>query len=219
MNRRRVLAGAAVTATGVFLAASLGGARAGEARAVKEGGTFRVVAVGGFYTIDPALVGRPGRVPRPSPCVRWTARLSGQVPAGGASRGARSRRGAAGRLEGRQDLHISDPQGRALLGRHTRHRAELRAGVRADLRPVHEFVPGGLLRHHRRGHGDARGEDEDACGSLGCRPYPHGETDEACRGLSGPPGRPDQPLRGSGEPPGEPAGRERRRCRARPRTT
>ena len=48
MNRRRVLAGAAVTATGVFLAASMGGARAGEARAVKEGGTFRVVAAGGF---------------------------------------------------------------------------------------------------------------------------------------------------------------------------
>ena len=63
MNRRRVLAGAAVTATGVFLAASMGGARAGEARAVKEGGTFRVIAAGGFYTIDPALVGGPAEFP------------------------------------------------------------------------------------------------------------------------------------------------------------
>ena len=57
MNRRRVLAGAAVTATGVFLAASMGGARAGEARAVKEGGTFRVVAAGLLNVIDPALSG------------------------------------------------------------------------------------------------------------------------------------------------------------------
>jgi ABC-type transport system substrate-binding protein len=57
MNRRRVLAGAAVTATGVALAASLGGARAGETRAGKEGGTFRVVVAGLLDTIDPALAG------------------------------------------------------------------------------------------------------------------------------------------------------------------
>jgi ABC-type transport system substrate-binding protein len=69
MNRRRVLAGAAVTATGVFLAASLGGARAGEGRGAKEGGTFRVVTAGGFFTIDPALAGNgpaEGPVLRPT---------------------------------------------------------------------------------------------------------------------------------------------------------
>ncbi len=52
-----------MTATGVFLAASMGGARAGDARAVKDGGTFRVIAAGGFYTIDPALVGGPAEFP------------------------------------------------------------------------------------------------------------------------------------------------------------
>ena len=53
MNRRRVLAGAAVTATGAFLAASLAGARASGS---KDGGTFSVaVPVGFFGGIDPAL--------------------------------------------------------------------------------------------------------------------------------------------------------------------
>ena len=83
MNRRRVLAGAAVAATGVFLAASLGGARAGEARVVKEGGTFRVVAVGGFYTIDPALIGGPAELPvlRPA-CAGLLAFPDKSLPAG-----------------------------------------------------------------------------------------------------------------------------------------
>ena len=83
MNRRRVLAGAAVTATGVFLAASMGGARAGEARAMKEGGTFRVVAAGGFFTIDPALVGGPAEFPvlRPA-CAGLLAFPDKSLPAG-----------------------------------------------------------------------------------------------------------------------------------------
>ena len=86
MNRRRVLAGAAVTATGVFLAASLGGARAGEGRGVKEGGTFRVVTAAGFFTIDPALAGNgPAQGPVLRPACAGLPRLSGQVPAGGAS--------------------------------------------------------------------------------------------------------------------------------------
>lgn len=56
MSPRRVLAGAAATAVGVFLAASLGGARAGGVKE-GEGGTFLIAAVPGrFSTIDPALV-------------------------------------------------------------------------------------------------------------------------------------------------------------------
>ena len=84
MNRRRVLAGAAVTATGVFLAASLGGARAGEGRGVKEGGTFRVVTAGGFFTIDPALLGNgPAEVSvlRPA-CAGLLAFPDKSLPAG-----------------------------------------------------------------------------------------------------------------------------------------
>ena len=84
MNRRRVLAGAAVTATGVFLAASLGGARAGEGRGVKEGGTFRVVTAGGFFTIDPALAGNgpaEGSVLRPT-CAGLLASPDKSLPAG-----------------------------------------------------------------------------------------------------------------------------------------
>ncbi len=83
MNTRRVLAGAAVTATGVFLAASIGGARAGETRAAKEGGTFRVIAAGGFYTIDPALVGGPAEFPvlRPA-CAGLLAFPDKSLPAG-----------------------------------------------------------------------------------------------------------------------------------------
>jgi len=83
MNRRRVLAGAAATATGVLLAASRGGARAGEGRAVKEGGTFRVVTAGGFFTIDPALVGAPAEPPvlRPA-CAGLLAFPDKALPAG-----------------------------------------------------------------------------------------------------------------------------------------
>ncbi len=44
------------------------------------------------------------------------------------------------------------------------------------------------------------GKTKTLAGVSAVRPDPHGETDEACRGLSDASGGPDQPLRGSGEP-------------------
>jgi peptide/nickel transport system substrate-binding protein len=82
MNRRRVLAGAAVTATGVLLAASLGGARAAETRAAKEGGTFRMaITVGLFHAVDPALYGLEYRILRPA-CAALMSYPDEPLPAG-----------------------------------------------------------------------------------------------------------------------------------------
>ena len=183
MNRRRVLAGAAVTATGVFLAASLGGARAGETRAVKEGGTFRVVAAGLLDTIDPALAGTllEGSVLRPA-CAGLLAFPDKPLPAGlqvepdlAEAQPVVSKDGKTYTFTIRKDARFSD-------GTRVTARNFVRAFERI-LNPSMNSSQVVRFRRHRRGQGDARGKGDDAHRRLGGGPDPHGQTDEARRGL------------------------------------
>ena len=71
-------------------------------------------------------------------------------PAGLAAR-AGARRSGAGRLQGRQDVHVHDPQGRALLRRQAGDGARVRARARANPRSCDE------IDQRRRPRGDIVG--------------------------------------------------------------
>ena len=208
MNRRRVLAGVAATATGVLLAASIGGARAGEARAVKEGGTFRVVAAGLLYTIDPALAGTPPEVPvlRPA-CAGLLAFPDKSLPAGlrvepdlAEAQPVVSKDGKTYTFRIRKDARFSD--GTPVTARNF---------VRAFERIFDPSMNSSQVAYFDAivgAQGRCSREDEDARGSLGGRPDPHSETHEARRGLSDPPGRSGLALCSSDGSPSESGGRE-----------
>ncbi len=108
--------------------ASLLLAAAGSPRGIKEGGTFRVAVLAGFFnTIDPALVSLFTEGFVTEPACGTLMRLSRTTGPRRGSRSLRSWRPITGRFQGRTHLHVHDPQGRALLGRQARDGARLRA--------------------------------------------------------------------------------------------
>ena len=104
-----------VTVAVTLLFATSGGASTG-----REGGTFRVVEGGLASTIDPALVELSAGNPDPRPCVRRARRVPGQAASSGPPGRARSRREPPENLAEPQDVHVPDPQGRAVLERQGR---------------------------------------------------------------------------------------------------
>ena len=146
--------------SGQVAAAALLLAAAGSPRGIKEGGTFRVaVAVGSFNAIDPAL-------PVLAAGLFWTRLAAGSW---GTRQAAPRRppprpgscRGRADHLEGRQDLHLHHPQGRALLRRQAGDGPRLRARRSSASSTRRWSRSGGRFRGHRRRAGSARRQGDD----------------------------------------------------------
>ena len=106
---RRGLLLTAATAAALVLAAS------GSPRAIKDGGTFRVAVTAGtgHGAIDPALYDHERRLLRPA-CGALLSYPDKPLPAG-LRLAPDSRRGLPDDLEGREDVHLHDPERRALL--------------------------------------------------------------------------------------------------------
>ena len=82
---------------------------------LKEGGTFRMAVSGGFFqSIDPALYGRRRPSSARPAAPSWAFRTSRSRPACQLS--AELAEALPGGFERPEDVHVHDPQGRALLG-------------------------------------------------------------------------------------------------------